>query len=141
MFGCREKFRDCMHGILHMEQNFKGEYSSLLFLCVPLLIQGSVCLLLLLFFFVVFFFVQGNTSVSKQSKELQKCFSTVQNHSSCSLTSRITAAQRRSGGHTAPLRACIDKCVLQSLLPLVALHLNPAQRHNPKPFPFKGESD
>lgn len=35
----------------------------------------------------------------------------------------------------------IDKSVLQSLLPLVILHLNPAQRHNPKQFPFKGESD
>lgn len=87
LFGCREKFRDCMHGILHMEQNFKGEYSSLLFLCVPLLIQGSVCLFFSLLFFL-FFLCRENTSASKQSKELHKCFSTVQNHSSCSLTSR-----------------------------------------------------
>lgn len=138
MFGCREKFRECMHGILHMEQNFKGEYSSRLFLCVPLLIQGSVCL----FFIVLLFFWCRETRLRPNNpKSYTNASPPSKNHSSCSLTSRITAAQRRSGGLTAPLRACIDKCVLQSLLPLVALHLNPAQRHNPKPFPFKGESD
>lgn len=34
LIGRREKFRECMHGILHMEQHFKGEYSSISFVYV-----------------------------------------------------------------------------------------------------------
>lgn len=89
------------------------------------------------FGFCFLFFVQGNTSVSKHSKEPQKCFSTIQNRSSCSDYCSPAAA----ASWLRPYERLLDKCVLQSSLPLVALHLNPAQRHNPKPFPFKGESD
>lgn len=64
-----------MHGILHMEQNFKGEYSSLSFHVRPLLIQaGLVCWFVLLFAFS-FFFLKQTTNASPQSKPTPPLFS------------------------------------------------------------------
>lgn len=50
----KEKFRECMHGILHMEQNFKGEFLQSVFQVHPLLIQ-AFCL----FVFSLFVSLQG----------------------------------------------------------------------------------
>lgn len=67
-----------MHGILHMEQNFKGEYSSQSFMCV-------------LYWFKAFFGAGKHVCI-QQSKDKTKCFSTVRNRSSCLLASLITVA-------------------------------------------------
>lgn len=69
-----------MHGILHMEQNFKGEYSSLSFLVRPLLIQAG-----LLFMFCCFlFFFSNSPQMLLHSPNPLLLFS--HKHSDCSLS-------------------------------------------------------
>lgn len=75
-------------------------------------------------FVCLFVFLKQSTNASPQSKPTPPVFS----HAYRLQPVAAAASQ-------------VTECVLRLILTIIVLHLNPAQRHDPKRFPFKGESD
>lgn len=70
------------------------------------------------------FFLKQSTNASPQSKPTPPLFS-----QAFRLQPFAAAASQ------------VTECVLRLIFTIIVVHLNPAQRHDPKRFPFKGDSD